>query len=76
MSWRKTLSLAEHALLATITLAGLKTLFSEGVEGVARDFVLLLKKLPLVNSLLSAILDGEVADAMKLMRKRRRLILC
>jgi sphinganine-1-phosphate aldolase len=67
MSWRKSLSLAEHALLATVTLAGLNTLFSEGVQGVARDFVLLLKKLPLVNSLLSAILDGEVADAMKLM---------
>ena len=37
MSWRKSLSLAEHALLATVTLAGLNTLFSEGVQGVARD---------------------------------------
>ena len=67
MMWRKTLTMAEHALLATVTLAGLNTLFQEGVGGVLRDFVRLLKKLPLVNSLLGMILDGEVAGAMKLM---------
>jgi hypothetical protein len=63
----KLITPVSHGVLGAIVLASLNTLFTEGLRGVSGDFIRFLRKLPLVNRILSSILDGEVRDAVKLL---------
>lgn len=63
----KLITPVSHGVLGAIVLASLNTLFTEGLRGVSGDFVRFLRKLPLVNCILSRILDGEVRGAVKLL---------
>jgi hypothetical protein len=57
----------ERAIAITVLVIAARTLAKEGFAGLARDLVLILRRLPLVNRLLSMILDGEVKGAMALL---------
>ncbi len=57
----------ERALLISVGLIASRTVIKEGFGGLARDSVLFLRKLPLVDSLITLVLDGEVSGAMKLL---------
>jgi hypothetical protein len=61
------ISPVSHCVLGAVLLASLNTLCAEGFQGVARDIVRFLRKMPLVNGVLARILDGEVRDAVKLL---------
>jgi len=64
---RRVSSRVERALFVSIGLIAAKTLYNEGAEGLARDFVALLRKLPFINDIIGLVLDGEVSGAMKLL---------
>ena len=66
-NWQRSVGVVERGLLTSVSLVALNTLVTEGVGGVARDFVRLLRKLPLVNTIIAGILEGEVNGAMKLL---------
>ncbi len=57
----------ERALYIAVGLVVAKTIATEGMGGVVRDFTYLLRRLPLVNSVIEAVLDSEVKGAMKLL---------
>lgn len=57
----------ERSLLISTGLVVANTICTEGISGILRDFVLILRKLPFVNSVLASIISGEVKDAVKLL---------
>ena len=57
----------EHFIGVCFLLAGLNILATDGLQGLTRDFVRFLRKLPGVNSVISLVLAGEVKGAMKLL---------
>jgi sphinganine-1-phosphate aldolase len=57
----------ERALYISIGLISARTLLNEGFDGLSRDFVLLLRKMPFVNNIIDMVLEGEVKGAMKLL---------
>lgn len=61
------ISPVSHGVLGAVLLVSLNTMCKEGFQGVARDFVRFLRKLPLVDGILAKILDGEVRDAVKML---------
>jgi sphinganine-1-phosphate aldolase len=64
---QRCVSSLERGVFVAVGLIALRSLWSEGLGGLLRDFVLFLRRLPLINSLIDTILDGEVSGAMKLL---------
>jgi hypothetical protein len=59
--------LIERGVFVAVCLIALRSLWNEGLGGLLRDFVLFLRRLPFINSLIDTVLDGEVSGAMKLL---------
>ena len=63
----KTSGAVERSVYVAVGLVMARTLVNEGFGGVSRDLVLFLRKMPLVNSIIDMVLEGEVKGAMKLL---------